>query len=227
MLFSARLLKKLQVTGNILKLDFIVQEGPLQDFKAGQFVMVEVGDIRLRPYSILTLESGKAIENFSFLVDTSPQGKASIYFENLDEGGIAEMHGPLGIIFIAESAESYLFIASGTGIVPHMMFIRELLDIKKTSKSVNLIFGAPPELTEIFQEELKDSKSNHPNFNYEFARVGQWLTNSYQPKVEQQIFICGGPEMTRQSQSIVFEIHAKKFGPENRTPKNIQIEVFN
>jgi ferredoxin-NADP reductase len=227
MLFSARLLKKLKITDNILQLDFVVQEGQLKAFKAGQFVMVEVGDKRLRPYSIITLEKGDVIENFSFIVDTSPQGKASIYFEKLDEGSLTAMQGPLGLIYIAESAESYLFIATGTGIVPHIMFIRELLDIKKSNKPIKLIFGAPPKLAEIFEQELKDLQNNYPNFKHEFARVEHWLTNNYHPKIDQQIFICGGPEMTRQSQSIIFEIHGKKFGPENQIPKNIQIEVFN
>lgn len=189
--------------------------------------MVEVGDIRRRPYSILTLDASDAIEKFSFLVDTSPQGRASIYFENLEEGSLTEMQGPLGLIYVAEFAESYLFIATGTGIVPHIMFIRELLYIKKANKPIKLIFGAPPKLAEIFEQELKDLQKNHQNFKYEFARVEQWLSSNYQPKAEQQIFICGGPEMTKQSQSIIYELHGKKFGPENRIPKNIQIEVFN
>jgi NAD(P)H-flavin reductase len=227
MLFSARLLKKLRITDNILQLDFIVQEGQLQAFEAGQFVMVEVGDKHLRPYSILTLEKGEVIENFSFLVDTSPQGKASIYFENLEEGSLTAMQGPLGLIYVAKSAESYLFIATGTGIVPHVMFIRELLDIKKSNKPIKLIFGAASELANIFQQELEDLQNKYTNFKYEFARVEQWLTNNYHPKAEQQIFICGGPKMTRQSKSIIFEIYRKKFGPENQIPKNIQIEVFN
>ena len=131
--------------------------------KPGQYVSVKVADNRINAYSVTHIESPK---HFSLLIDTSPGGVGSKYFESLKIDDKVSILGPFGIFTYKkeDDVENVLFLATGSGISAVRCMIEEA--VKDTNKKLNLYFGLRHE-NDIFWKDLFEKiKSENPNFNF-------------------------------------------------------------
>lgn len=220
MIFTATLTEKQAIAPEIFLFRFAV-DGELR-YRPGQFVMIEIGDIRRRPYSIAShAKTGEG--NLDLLVDTSPHGQASEYFERLKIGETTEMQGPFGLMASDAAAASHLLIAAGVGIAPMLPMIEQLLHSGYLGQ-MRLVYGARNPQRMAFQNELDGLASTYPNFSFikmfseSEGRVTDWLSANYRPSADEQVTVCGRPEMVRDCHTLLLAAGANQ--------KNIQIEVF-
>ncbi len=96
---------------------WIVLEGENEfEFKAGQYVSVKVSDKgERRDYSIAGREGERKV---ALLVDVSPGGVGSKFFENIKEGEMVEVLGPVGSFIVMVEDKKLVMIATGSGIAP-------------------------------------------------------------------------------------------------------------
>jgi NAD(P)H-flavin reductase len=127
-IFKHKLSDKLYHIGYSIDNDFT--------FRAGQYMGIQTETGYRRAYSILSASDG-IIE---FLIDTTPGGRASIYFENCKVGDENLIIGPYGKFFLNENDENpkYL-ICTGTGIVPFLSWLRN--QSENTKYNFYIIYG--------------------------------------------------------------------------------------
>jgi len=143
-------------------------------FKAGQFAMISVDAVK-NPANPATLKQS------AMSISSSPHEKGYIEFcirmagkpesesvsSWLDKHGKAgttlHVRAPFGVFTLAEDAESYAFVATGTGIAPMMGFIREL-NGKKSAKKFMLFYGCRNENDFLYREELEGLVNKNRNF---------------------------------------------------------------
>ncbi len=138
-------------------------------YKAGQYLMVVMGEKDLRPFSIasspcrneneLELHIGAPKEN-RYAIEVLDKMKQA-----LAENGTIEIDGPYGDAWLKESDRSILLIAGGTG----FSYTRSILEhciCHKMENSIYLYWGARSECQLYAYEEMVQLASTHPNIHF-------------------------------------------------------------
>jgi ferredoxin-NADP reductase len=144
----------------------LIQPNQIQ-FKAGQFIMVNVDNQETkRAYSICS-ESAKThgIELLINLQDQGTPGPGTKYFQNLKIGEKIIFSGPLGEFYLKPPADQEnVFIATGCGIAPIRSLIFE--SVKKNIKTT-LFWGLKNEKEIFWTEEWDQLSEEIPGFSWE------------------------------------------------------------
>lgn len=174
------------------------------EFKAGQFVNVEVGPNFYRAYSIASHAQEK---NFlEFVVDITPGGKGSQFFEKLKAEDPIHIKGPFGRLVLPEiNSGNFCFIATGTGVAPFRSMAFELL-----AENVSLFWGLRYKEDIFFEEEFKNLKkfcislSRPSDWNGEVGHITDYLIREdFRP--ETLFFLCGNQGMIDDARKILLE----------------------
>lgn len=138
------------------------------DFLAGQFFSFKVEEKVNRPYSVASAPLAGTID---FLVDLSPMGPGSKFFQTLVIEEIVEVMGPFGF-FTAEnfnltnSAETIVFACTGTGVAPFRSMIFDLLENQSIKNDIYLFFGIRHNNQSYFFDEFESLAKKHSNFKF-------------------------------------------------------------
>ncbi|GAM57110.1 NAD(P)H-flavin reductase [Vibrio ishigakensis] len=139
------------------------------DFKAGQYLMVVMGEKDRRPFSIasspcrhqgeLELHIGAAEENLYALEVVQRMQKA------LAEDGTIDIDAPHGDAFLKEGERSILLIAGGTG----FSYVRSILDhciSQNLNNDIYLYWGARNKGQLYAFAELEQLQAEHSNIHF-------------------------------------------------------------
>src|SRR3972149_1239482 len=110
------------------------------NFEPGQYVSVKVAPTRINSYSIAV----KPADNrFSLLVDSSPGGPGSQYFEHLQVNDQIPYLGPFGkfTLNLTDGSNHLIFLGTGSGISPLRNMIDEALLKRDCQLPITLYFG--------------------------------------------------------------------------------------
>jgi len=137
------------------------------EFKAGQFVSIDVGGER-RSYSIASVPAmDHAIE---ICVDISPGGKGSTYLKNLKPGDVVSFLGPLGEFVIKEEnkekEKKLLLIATGSGIASIRSMVLDLLEEKNDKRFIKLHWGLRFVEDMFWEDDFRRLHKHYDNFNF-------------------------------------------------------------
>ena len=137
------------------------------EFVAGQYVSVKINEMgERRSYSIASTPDDN--HGFHLLVEIFPQGKGSEFFRNILVGQTVEILAPLGK-FVIQPCDKYLFVATGSGIVPMWSMINDLLINKHESKPIRLHWGMRSEQDVFFVDNLQRLSELYPNFVFDLV----------------------------------------------------------
>jgi len=134
----------------------------------GQYVSVKVSSTRINCYSVAGQTSPT---RFNLLVDSTPGGPGSKFFEGLKVGDKVTYLGPFGTFTLKpdDGAETMLFLATGSGFAPLKNMIEYSLNVAKTKQNICLYIGLN-NFEEIFMKDYFDSLCvKFPNFKYKFV----------------------------------------------------------
>lgn len=147
---------------------FIFEAETPMIYKPGQYISVKVADNRINNYSIAINEGGN---KFSLLIDTSPGGPGSKYFENLKAGDKISFLGPFGTFIYKPdtSAKHILFLGTGSGCAPLRCMIDDLLKVEHVQISITLYLGLRYETDIFWQNYFKKLSQDYPNFKFILA----------------------------------------------------------
>lgn len=183
----------------------------------GQYISVKVSSTRLNCYSVAGQLSPT---RFQLLVDTTPGGPGSKFFEALKEGDIITYLGPFGKFTLKQDgdAETLLFLATGTGIAPLKTMIEHLLRVKKTKQKIVLYLGIN-KCEDIFMKDYLDSLAKEfSNFKYQIAvayKNSKWngftgfitalVKNDFPDASKCSAYLCGNKYMIDDVTKVLIE----------------------
>jgi len=169
--FKTKLLSKRQLASDIWEFRFEHPGHESFQFKAGQYMILKVGDLR-RLYSISSAEY--QAEFFELVVQIVIDGVGSKYLINLNLGDCSDFMGPAGLFTKNDPIISKHFLATGTGIAPIKSKIYTLLHQEETEKDrityklpeINLFWGLKTMKDAYYTEEFLALTEKHPNFHF-------------------------------------------------------------
>ncbi|MGE5041308.1 MAG: acetate--CoA ligase family protein [Candidatus Levyibacteriota bacterium] len=136
---------------------------PMQ-YTAGQYISVKVANTRINCYSIAAIPGDN---KFALLVDTSPGGPGSKYFDNLRVGEKITYLGPLGTFtFKEDGAKHLLFLGTGSGISPLRNLIDDLLKVQHVTTPISLYFGLRYPADVFWKDYFEGLEKEFPNFKF-------------------------------------------------------------
>ena len=162
----AKTLKAEILAGKIHYFEFEAEK-PLV-LKPGQYVSVKVSSTRINCYSVAGQSSPT---KFNLLVDSTPGGPGSKFFEALKEGDVITYLGPFGAFTLKpdDGADIILFMATGSGLAPLKLMFEYLLRVEKTKKNLVLYLGLN-NCEDVFMEEYFALLAKEfSNFKYNIA----------------------------------------------------------
>lgn len=134
----------------------------------GQYISVKVSSTRINCYSV----AGQTTPTkFNLLIDTTPGGPGSKFFEALKLGDKITYLGPFGTFTLKpnDGGETILFLATGSGLAPLKNMFENLLRVNKAKQNMVLYLGLN-NYEDIFMKDYLDALSaEFPNFKYQIA----------------------------------------------------------
>lgn len=139
-------------------------EAPLI-YKPGQYISVKVAGDRINSYSIATDEGDN---KFGLLIDTSPGGPGSKYFENLKPGDKISFLGPFGTFTYKpdNDVKHILFLGTGSGCAPLRCMIDNLLKKEHMQTPITFYLGLRYQSSIFWQEYFDKLSQDYPNFKF-------------------------------------------------------------
>ena len=213
----------IQLTSHIWETKLRLPEGDRLEFQAGQFVLFDVPDVdkpeetEPRAYSIASPPSQDA--ELTFLIGHKEGGRAGRWItEMLKEGDQVSIKGPFGVFTLdPETTKEYVFVATGTGIVPFRSHIEWALREAKDTRPMELFFGVRCEKELFWGEDLKALEEEFPNFKLHICfsdesdsqighpgRVTTVLPEIITDYDSIQVYICGRPEMVKDMKDVLY-----------------------
>jgi ferredoxin-NADP reductase len=166
-----KVIKIEQQTYNTRRFFIQVPELTSFDFKAGQFVTLDLPihekpNKRWRSYSIASWPDGTNV--FELCIVLLEGGAGTTYlFNEIKEGSEITLRGPVGVFTLPDPIEKDLFlICTGTGIAPFRSMANSIKLHKPAFKNVHLIFGCRTQKDLLYFDELMQLQNELPGFFY-------------------------------------------------------------
>ncbi len=216
--FLSEISEKKQLTEKVIFLRLKLINPSQINFTAGQFITVKLSENLRRSYSIYnppfippTSPNSPISQSLDLVVDTSPGGEGSKFFENSAVGQKIDFLGPLGKFTFQKNPEikNVCFVATGTGVAPiHSMIMDISRRGAKTAplQKITLLYGVSYFADLINPEEYLSLQEKFPNFKFVpcisreekedcfSGRVTDFLLGT-NPPPNSQFYICGQREM--------------------------------
>ena len=227
--YTTTCIYKERLCSNAWEFKLKLEDGKSLDFISGQFVIFDVPsvdapeDLQPRAYSIASSPSEK--NELTFLITYKEGGRASRWVdEMLKVGDQITMKGPFGAFTLKEDDDKdYVFIGTGSGVVPFRSMILDLLE-KGDTRKIDLFFGVRNEERVFWKEEFEDLALKHSNLNFHLClsqSSADWnglhgRVNKVVPEIitdfsNTSLYVCGNPEMVKDLKQYLLEL---KLNPE-------------
>jgi NAD(P)H-flavin reductase len=195
---------------NVRGFRFKLTEPPVLDFKAGQFIILNVpknGAVVKRAYSIASPPHEEGV--LEFAIQHVEGGAASTYLWQIKEGEQVSLTGPHGRFLLKEPFDyDPVFLALGTGVAPLRAMIKHLLHLN-VSRDIWLFFGCRYEHAILYESEFRALASMRRNFHYipTVSRPKEWhgevghIQQTFQKYIKdhsnKEMYLCGWLEVVK------------------------------
>lgn len=166
--------KVTQASPNVRRFWVEVPEVEQFDFKAGQFVTMDlpIGEKRLqrwRSYSIASAPDGTNVLEFCIVRSTEGEGTKYL-FESVGEGTTLKFKGPEGGFVLPDVIERDLvLVCTGTGVAPFRSMVQDLVRTGKPHRNIHLVFGTRDEAGILYRDEFERLAQQVSWFRYDVA----------------------------------------------------------
>ncbi len=217
---TAKLLSRKNLASKFHYFEFETDE-PLI-YQPGQYISVKVAPDRINSYSIAGSQGER---RFYLLIDTSPGGVGSKFFENIKVDDKIAYLGPFGTFTFRENdgAKRLLFLGTGSGCSP----LRSILEgaLKKLGREIpiHFYFGLRYTSDVFWKDYFEKLASEYPNLHFdlvlskpdeswhgEVGHITDVLKKEVPDASESSAYLCGNPAMIEEATKILLESNCPK-----------------
>ena len=176
----------------------------------GQYINVKVSNQRINDYSI----AGSNGNTLDFVVDVSPGGPGSAFFENLKTGDRITYLGPSGIFTLQlnDGSTHLLFLATGAGISPLKCIIDSALKDRQCILPITLYFGLRYNADIFWQDYFQDLVQQYPHFTFKLilskpdegwqglkGHITDYVAQDFPDLKDFSTYLCGNQNMINEA----------------------------
>jgi len=205
--YPIKLISKEVIARDIVELTFEKPAGFM--FLAGQFVQFQVPDGKDRAFRSYSLSSIPTESHLQFCTKILPDGKASQFFSQLQNGDTAYISNAKGVFVCKGDSIPQVFIATGTGLAPVMSMVSAQTGATHPRE---LLFGVRSEEDMFWTERLEKLKASDPNFKYQvtlskpsekWAGLTGRVTDHLVIDTSAVYYICGSLPMVKDARTLL------------------------
>lgn len=211
--YDSQLIKVENETPTTKRFWLEVLEETVLDFKAGQFVTMDlpIAQKRLQRWRSYSIANAPEASNvLEFAIVRLDGGAATKYlFDEVQIGDIIRFKGPSGTFTLPDEVKHDLvFVCTGTGVAPFRSMIWDLYNRQIPTQKIHLIFGTRTEDGILYRTEFDQLEMKWPVFSYDIAlsRETNWpgfqgyVHQIYQqkyatPREDVLFYLCGWSNM--------------------------------
>lgn len=165
---DVRLDGKVRLSPTVFRYTFHSLSGMPVTFNPGQFLTFFISDTVRRSYSFAS--SPASGDTFELVVDLSPGGPGSHFFESIQPGATPHVMMPLGrFYFDDDSPRRRIFIATGTGIAPFRAVLSHIAAAARATPPTHLYWGLRHEQDIYLADDLERFVRDIPGFSYDIV----------------------------------------------------------
>jgi len=168
--FETEVVSIKELTYDIKQVTFRLIDPAEIEFKAGQYVQIEVPGYELtdepvyRAYSVASAPRSK--KDVELEIRLVPHGICTTYVHKyLKEGDRVTLNGPYGEFFLRESDRDIIFIAGGSGMAPVKSILLNMID-KGVRRKTQYFFGGKALKDLFLLDEMKSYEKKLPDFEF-------------------------------------------------------------
>ncbi len=203
------------------------------DFKAGQFIMLNVPGIPAKKaYSIASSPANTG--QIHLLIDVGPQGDGTLYLQSLKPGDPVSFMAPAGQFVLSDdpNEQKYVLVATGSGVSAVRSMALWLLQTKQFTGPIALHWGMRFVEDIFWEEDFRIMERQFPNFHFDLVlskapegwplctgHINDCLNNHYANFDNTGIYMCGNPTMIEGVTTLLnsknvnpINIHHERFG---------------
>ena len=211
---QARLVERIDITGDLMVMRLEPQEGARFSFKPGQYCTLGLGSVE-RAYSIASAPHEQLLEVFLELV---PDGELTPLMWQLQPGdGMSIRPRAKGIFTMDQRVHHHFMLSTVTGVAPSVSMVRNYLHQGGEGHIFYILLGASYHEELTYDTEFAELSAKHPesvvfvptvsrpneerNRGWEGAKgrvnaiAQEYLENLRLPKDDTLIYACGHPGM--------------------------------
>lgn len=188
----------------------------------GQYITVKVAQNRINCYSIAGQENS---HHFNLLVDITPGGLGSKFFENLKVGDKIAFLGPFGVFTLKpnDGAKRLLFLGTGCGLSPLKRMIETTLIEQKLQTPIHLYLGLNYPQDVFWQDYFDKLTRQYPNFSYKIVIwkpdknwrgftgfITDFVKKDFPNTRECTAYLCGSQPMIESATKLLLETGCPK-----------------
>lgn len=168
--FTAEVTGLTDLTYDIKQVNLKLLDPPQVEFKAGQFMQLEVPEYELTDepvYRAYSLSSDPADNReLEFMIRLVPNGICTTYVHKLLQvGDKLNLNGPYGDFFLRDTDRAIICIAGGSGMAPIKSILLEMKR-KQINRRTRFFFGARTEKDLFLLDEMAQLEKDLPNFQF-------------------------------------------------------------
>lgn len=155
------------LSSDVFWIEMSATNGSLPEYQAGQYLMLELADGSMCPFSIASSPKQDVLE--LHIRRIAGHGVADAILKQLEAarkaGSTVRVQMPMGECILPDSTRPAVFIAGGTGFSPFHSMIKTAL-LTQDSRSLTLYWGAQKEEDLYLASEPESWAKDHANVNY-------------------------------------------------------------
>lgn len=168
--FSATVHSLTDLTHDIKELRMKLIKPDSIEFKAGQFVQIQVPEYKLSDESVFRAYSVSSSPSETDVVELEvrlvPEGICTTWVHDyLKEGQKITFNGPYGDFFLQDTERDIICIAGGSGNAPIKSIVLDMAE-KGNNRKVSYFFGARGRKDLVLPKEMAALKDRLPNYTY-------------------------------------------------------------
>jgi len=168
--YTAEVTRIVDLTRDLKEVTFALRGPATIDFKAGQYVQLEVSPYELtdeplyRAYSVASAPSMK--DRLELEIKYVPEGIATTWVHrHLAVGDIVTLNGPYGDFGLHDGDRDIIMMATGSGMAPMRSILLDMAE-KGSARKVTYLFGCKERCDLFLLDEMRELEKRLPNFRF-------------------------------------------------------------
>jgi len=168
--FQAKVTGLTELTHDIKELEMTLEDPTEIEFKAGQFIQLEVPEYELtdepvyRAYSVCSQPSLK--NKVKLQIKLVPNGICTTYIhKHMKVGDTATINGPYGDFYLRDTDRDIVMMATGSGMAPMCSILIDMAE-KANNRKVTFLFGCKEKCDLFLIREMAELEKRLPNFKF-------------------------------------------------------------
>jgi len=220
--YEAKVTNLTDLTHDIKEVEISLEDPSEIEFKAGQFIQIEVPEYELTDepvYRAYSVSSQPSLKNkVKLQIKLVPNGICTTYVhKHMKVGESIKFNGAYGDFFLRDTQKDIIMMATGSGMAPMNSILLDMAE-KNNDRKVTYLFGCKKKCDLFLIEEMSKLEKKLPNFKFvpalsrpeddwkgETGRLNNLVKDYVKDPENTEAYLCAGTKVVNSYKEALIE----------------------